>query len=43
LLLNNGIADNITNELAKSPKVNTDFFITFFDSLNIIEVLRFTC
>ena len=26
LLLSNGITANITNELAKSPKVNNDFF-----------------
>jgi hypothetical protein len=25
-LLSNGIADNITNELSKSPKESTDFY-----------------
>jgi hypothetical protein len=32
LLLNNGIIDNITNELAKSPKVITDLCIPFLQS-----------
>ena len=31
LLFRNGITDNITNELAKSPKVKTDFFISFLN------------
>jgi hypothetical protein len=32
-LLSNGIADNITNELSKSAKVNSDFFILIFKQL----------
>jgi hypothetical protein len=32
LLLNNGIADNITNELAKNPKVNIDLCISSLNS-----------
>jgi hypothetical protein len=32
LLLNNGMADNITNELNKTPKVITNLCIEFLNS-----------